>query len=40
MVSEIEKIPTIMDIKNGVGPSKVFVKNPEKTNTYVIDFLV
>lgn len=29
-----------MDIKNGVGPSKVFVKNTEKTYTYLIDFLV
>ena len=29
-----------MDIKNGVGPSKVFVKNTEKTHTYLIDFLV
>ena len=38
MVSEIEKIPTIMDIKNGVGPSKVFIKNTEKAHTYLIDF--
>jgi tRNA pseudouridine32 synthase/23S rRNA pseudouridine746 synthase len=29
-----------MDIKKGVGPSKVFVKNTEKTCTYLIDFLV
>jgi len=29
-----------MDIKNGVGPSKVFVKNTEKTYSYLIDFLV
>ena len=29
-----------MDIKNGVGPSKVFVKNTEKSYTYLIDFLV
>ena len=37
--TEINK-KTIMDIKNGVGPSKVFVKNTEKTYTYLIDFLV
>ena len=29
-----------MDIKNGVGPSKVFVKNTEKSYTNLIDFLV
>ncbi len=29
-----------MDIKNGVGPSKVFVKNTEKAHVYLIDFLV
>jgi len=29
-----------MDIKNGVGPSKVFVKNTEKTHLYLIDFFV
>jgi tRNA pseudouridine32 synthase/23S rRNA pseudouridine746 synthase len=29
-----------MDIKNGVGPSKVFVKNTKKTYSYLIDFLV
>ncbi len=29
-----------MDIKNGVGPSKVFIKNTEKAYTYLIDFLV
>jgi tRNA pseudouridine32 synthase / 23S rRNA pseudouridine746 synthase len=40
MVSKIEKIPTIMDIKNGVGPSKVFIKNTEKAHTYLIDFLL
>jgi tRNA pseudouridine32 synthase/23S rRNA pseudouridine746 synthase len=37
--TEINK-KTIMDIKNGVGPSKVFVKNTEKTYSYLIDFLV
>ena len=29
-----------MDIKNGVGPSKVFIKNTEKSHVYLIDFLV
>jgi len=29
-----------MDIKNGVGPSKVFIKNTENAHAYLIDFLV
>jgi tRNA pseudouridine32 synthase/23S rRNA pseudouridine746 synthase len=29
-----------MEIKNGVGPSKVFITNAEKSYTYLIDFLI